>query len=197
MDDATTGLMPAFWNAHFNWQGPWHRVTQKKDARLCPEFGGGRRMRHPFLDPIVYPRTPDRTINFGYDRLRKIRSVVIKTLDSSAVAKFPERAEDVIIQEVWLADTLSTFTELFHGFHTYLREVLPVGRYIGWQPRDLSPKSYFIELLDVQLGTNPDNYTVEELGNERPWYMREQLSVSFKLVREISGPAGLINMVGA
>jgi len=196
MDAATQGYMPTYWNAPFDWPGPWHRVAaHKKDARLCPSFGGGRRMRHPFLDPIVYPRNPDRTLNYGYDRLRKVRSVIIKTLDSSAVAKYPEVAEDVVIREIWLAETLSTFTELFHQFHTYLREILPPGRFIGWQPKDLSPKNYFVELLDVQCGT-PDDFQIEELGDDRPYYMREQLTVSFKLVREIQAPAGVVNVVG-
>lgn len=195
MDAATQGYIPTYWNAPFDWPGPWHRVTQRDDARLTPTLGGGRRMRHPFLDHIVYPQTPDRTLNFGYDRLRKTRSVVIKTLDSSAVAKYSESSEDVIIREIWLAETLSTFTELFHQFHTYLREILPPGRFIGWQPKDLSPKNYFVELLDVQCGT-PDDFTIEELGDDRPHYMREQLTVAFKLVREIQAPAGVVNVVG-
>jgi hypothetical protein len=194
--EADQGLESSFWNMPYDWQGPWHRPTQRKDARYFPERGGGRRLRHPFLDPIVYPRLPDRTFNFGFDRLRKTRSVVIKTLDSSGVAKFVEQPEDVIIREVWLAQDLSTFTELFHGFHTYLREILPPGRFIGWQPKDLTEKSYFIEILDVQCGT-PDDFVIEELGSSRPFLMREQLTFAFKLVREIQAPAGIITMVGA
>lgn len=153
-------------------------------------------MRHPFLDDIVYPRNPDKTANFDQDRLRRIKTVVIKTLDSSAVAKYPEVAEDVIIREVWLAERLSTFTELFRQFHTYLRNPLPPGRFIGWIAPDLTPKAYFVDLIDVEVG-NPESYFIEELGSQRPFYMREQLTISFKLVREFQSPVGEVIFIGA
>ncbi len=152
-------------------------------------------MLHPFLPDIVYPRLPDRSVNFGFDRLRQIRTIVTKTLDSSAVAKFPEVGSDVILREIWLASQLSTFTDLYHQFHTFHREILPLGRYIGWQPRDMTHKNYFIEMIGVQCGA-PDEYVIEELGTDRPYYMREQLTVSFKLVRETQAPAGVMTMVG-
>lgn len=195
MDEATRGEMATYWNAIWDPDQPWHKCSRRKDARLSPSFGGGRRMRHPYYDPIVYPRVPDRTENFGYDTMRRVRSVVTKTLSSSAVSKYTDAAEDVIIKEIWLAETLSTFTSLFHHFRRYLVDPLLPGRYVGWQPRDISPKSYFIELLDVQCGS-AEEYQVEELGDERPFLMRQQLTVSFKLIREVNSPAGVITMTG-
>lgn len=151
-------------------------------------------MRHPFLPRIVYPRVPDKTFNFGYDALKRMRSVVTKTLDSSAVTKFKDATEDIIIREVWIADQLSTFASFFHGLHSYLTSTIPVDRYIGWVPRDLTPKCFFVELLDVQVG-GADEYMIEELGNT-PYMMREALTLTFKLIREIFPPSGVVVLGG-
>jgi hypothetical protein len=176
---------------------PYTRVSTRgrKDPRLFPRKGGGRRMRHPFLAPLVYPHVPDRTLNFGYDRLTRPRAVVVKTLASSGVADFQDVPSDVIIKEIFRNDQLSTLTRIFHAFHRYRVETLPEGRFIGWQPRDLSSKSYFIRLLDVSLGQGED-YVVEELGTRRPVMLREQVTISFKLIAEAQSPAGVVTSEG-
>lgn len=153
-------------------------------------------MRHPFLPDIVYPRIPDQTWGFDQDVLTKVRGVTTKTLDSSAVSHFEEAPEDVVIREIWIPDTMSTEVDLFRQFQEYNLSKLPVGQFIGWRPLDLSPKNFAIELLDIELG-QPDQYLVEELGKDRPFLMRRQLTVSFKFVREQIGPAGVTVAVGA
>jgi len=173
----------------------WKPVTSKGDPRLFPARGGGRRMRHPYLDHIVYPRMPDKTLNFGFDVLRRVPSTVLKTATATASAKYPEYFDDVKITEIWQAEQLSTITGLFHQFDRYWTYMLPPGRYVGWQPRDLTPKSYFVEILNVALGSAED-FNVEELGDRRPWMMREQLSVTFRLIRDVSYPAGVVASVG-
>lgn len=184
MFEADQGLSTSYWSQPYDWQGPWHRALYKGERRHSPSFGGGRRMRHPFLDPIIYPRNPDRTSGFDNDALHKQSTIVIKTLDSTAVARYMDKDEDRVITELWQAESLSTTTELARQFHRYLIEILPVGEYIGWQPRDRTWKNYFIELLSVSVGPAED-FLFEELGDERPYLMREQLTVRFKLVREI------------
>lgn len=196
MFEADQGLSYSYWSQPYDWQGPWHRAVFKGERRHSPKFGGGRRMRHPYLVPIVYPRNPDRTMGFDFDRMLKTKSNVTKTLSSSVVTKFRDEPEDVQITEVWQADSLSTETGFFRKLHRYYTEVLPVGDYIGWQPKDLTWKNYFIELLDVQLGS-VDDYLVEELGEERAYMMREQLTVRFKLVKEILPPVSSISITGA
>lgn len=194
MDEPTLGLASTDWNNVWDPWAPWHRAL-RKDARLFPARGGGRRMRHPSLDPIVYPQVPDQTRNFLDHRLRQVRSVVTRTMTSSGVSKFPQPGDAVVIKEVFLARTLSTFTGLFRQFQEYLTTPLLPGDYIGWQPRDATPRNYFIDLLGVECG-EPDEYLIEEMGNRRPYLMREQLTVSFKLVKGISFPSGVIVAVG-
>lgn len=195
MDEPTLGMGSTYWNAIWDpWQ-PWPKCGSRRDRRLFPARGGGRRMRHPFFDPIVYPELPSKTLNFGYNPLRHVKSVLTKTLQGTAVAKFKEDYDDVVIREVWTADTLSTLTGLFHQFHRYYVGTLPTGRFIGWQPKDLSPKNFFIDLLNVECGPAED-FEVEELGTERPFMLRTELRVTFKLVREVKGAAGVITGVG-
>lgn len=196
MDKYSGGRAATYWNARFNPRGPWHRPVQRFDARYNPIDGGGRRMRHPFLPDIVYPRIPDQTWGFDQDVLLKVRGVTTKTLDSSAVTHFEEQPEDVVIREVWLPDGLSTTVDLFRQFQDYNQAKLPTGQFVGWRPLDRSPKNFAVEILDVEVG-QPDSYLIEELGKERPHLMRQQLTISFKMVREQVGPAGVTVGSGA
>lgn len=195
MDEPTLGLMSSYWNDPFCPEAPWFRPNLKSDPRNFPNRTGGRRMRHPYLPPIVYPRPPDQTTNFGFDPLNRIPAVTVKTLGGSAVAKFPEFADDVRITETWFADGLSTTVDLFHHFYAFWKYQLPQGYYIGWQPRDLTPKNFFVDILDVRLGS-ADEFVVEELGEYRPFFMRQTLSVTFKLIREVKSPSGVVVAIG-
>jgi hypothetical protein len=152
-------------------------------------------MTHPYLDDIVYPENPTRITNFDYDRIRKVPTVLTKTAGGTAVAQFPEFADDVPITEIWEAKDLSTIVDLYRLFREYLTSTLPTGRYIGWQPRDLSPYNYFVELLDVRLGQG-EEHVVEELGHREPYMMRESLQVQFKLIQEAKAPAGAMVFLG-
>jgi hypothetical protein len=190
MDDASRGLMPCWWNDILAPELPWWR-PRRKDRRLFPIRGGGREMHHPYMPRIVYPRLPDRTLNFGYDVVPRMRSVLTKTLASTAITKFKDKVEDVVIREIWLADQASTFTTFFHAVQSYMLGTLPPDRYVGWMPRDLSPKAYFVELLDVSLGSGED-LSIEEIGHRTPFVMREAMTISFKCIREIFAPAGVV-----
>ena len=199
MDFLAGGMGTSYWNDVLAPEFPWHRALVPKgmsggDPRLFPIRGGGRELRHPFLPRIVYPRVPDKTFNFGYDLLRKTRSLVTKTIDSTTVTKFKDAIEDVVIREVWLADQLSTFTKFFHALQSFISSVIPPFRYVGWVPRDLTAKCYFVELLDVSVG-GVDDYLIEEIG-KTPYMMRESLTLSFKPIREIFPPSGVVIGVG-
>ncbi len=195
MECFTRGIRSPWQPDALDADGDWHRAVAR-DARLFPARGNGRRMRHPYLDPIVYPEQPHRTVNFGYDVLTRAPVVLARTADSTAVARFPDRIEDVVIREVWAAEELSTKTEFFHALRRYWTTTLPPGRFIGWEAPDLSPKRFAIQLLAVRLGQADDEMLVEELGRERPYFMREALTVEFKMLREVEFPAGVAGFVG-
>jgi hypothetical protein len=181
---------------------PWPKTVGGKPHhyRLSPANGGGRRLRHPYYDPIVYPRLPDVTVNFLDDVVQRTRAVVTKTIDSAAVDHFQDPKDATIITETWglqkNSNELSTLTRFFRALLRYRTDTLPVGQYIGWCPRDISPKNFFVQLVDVRLGTTED-YQREEWGDQRDYFMQQTLSLSFKLVRPDQGPAGVVQFLGA
>jgi hypothetical protein len=202
MDEATLGLGASYLNAPFDpWQ-EWMPANRKEDSRLHKPaefqyeneavlYGGGRRMTHPYLDPLVYPSPPDRTLNFGRYPLTGQTSVVVKTLDGAAVAHYPDLDEDLVIEEIWEGQ-LATEVDFFYGLHVYLQTPLLPGQFIGWRPTDLTPKVFLVDLLSVFGGNSPQSMRVVEMGTERPFMMPERLTIRFKLVREIEDPAGVV-----
>lgn len=202
MDEVTRGLGANYHEAGFDPLSPWWRPTHRGDRRLhpavesLPPVGSGRRMIHPFLDDLVYARTPDKTMNLGADVLRRAETVLTRTLDGSAVARYDDFHDDVVIREVWLAETLSTLTAMHRMFHAYWMYQLPPARFIGWQPRDRTWKRYFIEILRVDCGEADGEFLVEQIGRS-PGMMRQQLSVTFKTVRAVGSPSSVMIAGGA
>lgn len=196
MDPDILGSYGEYDDADFDPFGDWHRPNQPGDLRHFPHKTGGRVMLHPFRDPIIYPRVPDKTINMALNPLRRTRTSIVHTASAMAIGRFPDPSDGVPIQEVWLAEQLSTFTELFHQFHTFWMDELEPGRYLGWIPRDLTWRRFHVEILDVACG-QPDEYVIEQLGRTEPFLMREQLTVTFRVPQEFFHPAGSMVGVGA
>lgn len=202
MDELTRGLAANYGEAILDPLSPWWRPARRGDRRLRPAVdgdpvqGAGPRMTHPYHEDLVYARIPDRLINFGSDGLRRADTVITKTLDGSAVTRFDEFEDDVIYREIWLADTLSTLTDMQRHFHRFWMDPLPAGRYIGWQPRHRTWKRYAIEILRVDCGEADSEYLIEELG-KRPTMMRVSLSVTFKTIREVMSSSGVVLAGGA
>ncbi len=201
MDEITQGMMPAFANAIWDPMQPWPRVTHPGDYRNqkpCPDvedfqtvdWGGGRRMRHPLLGDLVYPKPPDITMGVGFDIISKAPTKTILMLDSTASMTFLEEDEDIIITEIWKPDELSTTAEFFYGLQQFWTTLLAPGSYVGWYAPDRFPHPFHIKILSVVLG-RPGDYEYEPLKvSDEPWYLRKQLSVSFKTVRDAIAPSG-------
>lgn len=198
MFEADQGLSTSYWNQPFDWMAPWHRPARNnnKDARVNVIGGGGRRMKHPVLDDLVYPHPPDVTLNFGADRLRHVDAAPTRTLGGTSVAKFSEEPDDVQITEIWRAGQLSTEGDFWRLLYEYYVAELPPQSYIGWRPTDRTWKNFFIEILNVRLGSGRE-FTLDELGSRRPELMRQELAITFKLVREGAFPSGTLIFQGA
>ncbi len=207
MDEISLGMMPAFGNAIWDpWQ-PWPMVTHPGDYRLAKpcdviedletvSFGGGRRMRHPLLGELVYPKPPDITLNVGYDILGKAVTRTVMTQGSTATQTFLHEFEDIIIQEVWKADQLSVPAEFFFALHQFWTTVMAPGNFVGWHAPDLMPNPYHVKILSVSLG-RPGNLKVEQLKlADPPWMLRETLTLQFKTVRDVVSPSGAMVMEG-
>lgn len=181
-------------HADFDWMSEWWRPLRRTDWRLRPavegnpRVGAGRRMTHPYLDPIIYPRVPDETYGFDFDVLVNPEGVVTKTLEGSVFSDFEEFPDDVIMREVWLARDMSTLTGFFRELHRYRVTPLPPGQFIGWQPRDRTWKRYAIQIVGLKLGDD-EEFHVEELG-PRAHLMRKSLEIRFKTIRDVTSAAG-------
>lgn len=203
MDEISRGLAANYGEAIFDPLAAWWRPARRGDRRLSNAtddgeniLSGGPRMTHPYHEDLVYARIPDRTVNLGSDGLRRSDSIITKTLDGSAVTRFDEFSDDIIYREIWLAEGLSTLTDMQRHLHRFWMDPLPTERYIGWQPRHRTWKRYYIEILRVDCGDAEGEYLIEELG-KRPSMMRKQLSVTFKTIREITSPSGILLAGGA
>jgi hypothetical protein len=187
--------------ADFDWMSEWWKANRRGDARLRPAVeakirtGAGRRMRHPYLDPIVYPRIPDQTHGFDHDVLVRPEAVTSRNLQGTVLTDFSAEPDDTLIREIWLAEGLSTFTAFFRELHRYRQAVLPADQFISWEPRDRTWKRYAVQLVDVRIG-DADEYHVETLG-KLPYLMRSSLTIVMKTVRSASSPTGLLVGSGA
>lgn len=196
MDEASQGLACRWVGATWDPMQTWHEPKDKRDRRLLGGRASGRVMRHPALDPIVYARVPDVTSNFDFAPVRRARTITTRTLGGTIVTRFLEDEWDVVVEETWQARDLATQTAMYRQFQKYLMTPLPTGRYVGWTPGDLSPYGYFIELLDVSLGGEPDRHVVDRLGAKRPHMIARDLTVRFKMAFEARGAAGVATMIG-
>ncbi len=192
------GFEPGAFTALVGSRVPWPRPgfsVRQSDPRINPATGGGRRLVHPYFDDIVYPKNPSKTVGFDYDALRTMKSVLTRTEGATSLVRYPDNRDDVVISETFDDGDLKISVEFVRELYRYLMTALPVGDYIGWQPRDLSPYNYFVELIDVKLGGG-DQYHLEELGSEEPYLLAEPLTLIFKLVQEAKAPSGVLNFLG-
>ncbi len=189
------GFQPAGWPTFIHPRFPWTRPRVDHDPAFTTGSGGGRRLIHPYLDDIVYPENPNRTIGFDWDVIRRTRAVVTRTEKGSAVTHYPEYHDDPVITEVWDAGSASVTVEFYRLLKEYRETPLPTGEYCGWQPRDLCPYNYFVELVDVRVG-NGDTDEIEEHGDKEPYLLHQPLTLVFKLVQEARSPGGVIVFLG-
>jgi hypothetical protein len=197
--NSVLGFAPGAFQAFLGPRIPWTRpgwTARQKDARFFPLKGGGRRLVHPYLPDILYPEIP-RTDGFDYDVLRTVKSVLTRTEGGTALIRYPDFRDDVVITETFNAGgDLKTTVDLFRQLYEYLQTPLPDGDYLGWHCPDLSPYFYAIELIDVKLG-NGTGYHLEEIGSEQPYMTTEPLQIMFKFITEAKAPAGVLTFTGA
>lgn len=197
------GFEPGAFTAFLGSRIPWTRAgfsVRNVDARISnPSLGGGRRLVHPYFDSIVYPENPTKTVGFDYDALRTMKTVLTRTEGANALTRYPDNRDDVLISETWAGGDLPVSVEFFRLLYQYLMTPLQVGDYIGWQPRDLSPYFYFIEIIDLKLGSGDQYHLEEVLSNQEgtaPYLLAEPMTLIFKLVQEAKAPSGVLTLLG-
>ena len=190
------GFVPSGWPAFAGSRIPSTPARILSDPRLNPATGGGRRLVHPYLPDIIYPENPTTTHGFDVHPVPKVRPVVSRMAAGSALARYADSVDDVLITEIWNAGSLSTNVEFVRQLIEYVGGILPEGDLIGWQPRDRSPYNYFVDLVALAIGPN-DVYHLEEINSSLDDLMiAEPVTLTFKLVRDEIAPSGALVFLG-
>ncbi len=190
------GFVPSGWAAFLGNRIPSTPARLLNDPRLNPATGGGRRLIHPYLADIIYPENPTTTHGFDFDAVPRVRPVLSRMAAGTALVKYADSKDDVLISEVWNAGSLSTNVEFVRQLLEYFTDVLPTGDYIGWHPRDRSPYNYFVDLVNLQIGAG-DVYHLEEIhSNLEPLLIAEPVTMTFKLIRDNVAPSGALTFLG-
>lgn len=147
-----------------------------------------RLLWHPgFNQVLVYPQHPQRTVNYYRSGIRKHDVQAVKTLQSNINVLDLQQWEDIVISEVWEggANRLSMHAEFFDALHLFRITAPPVGRKLGWIPKDMGYQRHMIQ--PVALGVGSSESDVKEF-RERPStsmdsWIDQGVVFQFKLVR--------------
>jgi len=190
------GFVPSGWPAFFGSRIPSTSARLLQDPRLNPLTGGGRRLIHPYLPDVIYPENPTSTLGFDVDAIPRMRPVVARMAAGSALLQYPDSKDDVLISENWNAGTLSTNVDFVRQLMEYLMSPLPTGDFIGWNPRDRTPYNYFVDLVNLAIGSNDAYHLEEQHSNLDDLLITEPVTLTFKLVRDEASPSGALVFLG-
>jgi hypothetical protein len=120
-----------------------------------------RRLVHPnaSLAPISYFSNPHRTLGLDNDVLPHPITDTRKMLEGTAVIRFENAIDDVIVTEIWNGNPgrrLSIPGFFFRALYEYLRNEPPFDavsqEYVQWEPQDRTTKSWNIRMLSMTVG---------------------------------------------
>jgi len=142
---------------------------------------------HPSYGSIVYPKNPDRTMNYYRSVIRGYDSTSQKTLRSNMTSRDLQQFEDVIITEVWEGggNKVSELARFVNTLQLMLTSEPALGRSVGWIPKDLGFQRHMIYPLYVKLGGKDfDAHEVRVRDNTSlESYMDKKIEFVFKLLR--------------
>lgn len=114
----------------------------------------------PELPPITYFTNPDRRLGFDNDSLiNKPAVTMVQTLDDQVKLSFDSTIADRNIIERWtvdggkLASSIAFYRELRGYFENPPDE--DVDGYIEWSPANQSTKTFNVQLVKLQVGSDP------------------------------------------
>jgi hypothetical protein len=165
-----------------------------------------RQLIHPSFNQVegegifTYENNPDITRGFILSPAPLVESAIQRTLSGSVVVQYAQNLDDVIIQEIWQGGSkLSVLSEMARKFYEFWREIPAPGQFLTWHPLDLSSQSFGVAITNVQLGP-PKTVTYREyrddLDSRIGSYLAETLTVSMKIVSEVTAPRGMITVEG-
>lgn len=153
--------------------------------------------RHPTTLETV---NPDTTTNFILAPAPGMETTLQKTLKGSILVQQAQDLEDVVITETWVGGSkLSVLSSMFRTLYKFWTTVPGAGKFLVWQPQDLTVESFGVFIVDVRLGTaNNIQYREyrSDLNSSAGSYQLQTLVVRYKIVREAIAPKGSIRLEG-
>ena len=131
-----------------------------------------RRLVYPtaasaLIAPLVYAsgglnQNPTRTLNFHREPLLKRQTTPVKTLGSTQLVDFTDKLEDVLITEVWSAESgFSMTAAMWRELKAYYDNPPDptLGVFVQWEPRDETTKVYNVQIVSI----TPGDYDILEV----------------------------------
>ena len=128
----------------------------------------------PPLNPIAYNSNPDRRLGFDNDQVINLpANTLVETLDDQVLVSFDHTIVDRVVVEKWTVDggKLSMSAAFFRELRNY-HENAPdpeVDGYLRWSPANQSTKTFEIQLVSLQAGSdvlNPDATEFRPIGGD-------------------------------
>jgi hypothetical protein len=165
-----------------------------------------RQLIHPSFNLVegegifTYDNNPDITTGIILSPAPLVESTVQRTLSGSIVVQYAQNLDDVIIQEIWTGGKeLSILSEMARKFYEFWREIPAPGQFLTWHPLDISSVGYGVIITNVQIGrpktVNYREYR-DDLNSRVGSYLAETVTVSMKIVSEVTAPRGVITVEG-
>ena len=143
----------------FTIEEPHTVVEETADLVLLPENNGSEAVRvltypNNAYPPLEYPDSPDITENFLDQPLTNPPLAKAQiTITDTQFARWPGVIKDRPVREIWKgSDKVSRMTAYFlRRFIEYVFNP-PASGLITWSPKDMSGKTYEIEIISLTVG---------------------------------------------
>lgn len=174
------------------------RVPQQVAAITRKSTGAElqRMIWHPGYGSIVYPKNPDRTINYYKSFVRGYDTNSTKTLGSNILVRDHQKFEDITVTEVWVGGgrALSEESQFLDTLNLILNTETALGRYVGWIPKDLNFQRH--KILPISLTVGGRAFDAREIrsrmNSSRDSYIDKTIEFTFRLIKPVIFLDGLL-----
>ena len=174
------------------------RVPQQVSALTRKPSGAEleRMIWHPSYGSIVYPKNPDRTVNYFKSVVRGYDINSTKTLSSNILIRDHQKFEEITVTEIWLGGgkALSEESQFLDTLNLILNTETALGRYVGWIPKDLNFQRH--KILPMSLTVGGRAFDAREIrsrmNSSRDSYIDKTIEFTFRLIRPVVFLDGLL-----
>lgn len=146
------------------------------DSGTAGTLGALRTLVHPDgtnFSPITYYLNPSRSINVDAEVLPHVIGSAPLTLTGRKTVRFQLATTDVVVTEIWEGAEGRRASMPYFLWRQLLEYLLNppafdavAQTYIQWSPRDVSARTYNVEIIDLRVGGNTSG---DDAFDINPW----------------------------